>query len=501
VTTRLGRLFDLALVVVLVGVGLALRVWLLRTPIGRLDADESVVALMGARIHHGAHPLFFWGQYYGGTLEVALVSLVQRVHRGVTAVKVVPMTLSAVAGGLTVWAARPLLDRRRAWLAGALVFAWPGTVWLATKERGFYWMTLVLVVGGLGLALRVARDDAAAHRGRVVALGVVAGLAWYESAQSAFVLVPVLVWLLVVTPRPRRRRVLPLAIGALVGAAPWLWELVRHGARLFQQPGPSSSYRERLWGFLVETIPRAAGLRGTYYGGVLLGPLGALALASAAVAVVVAVVRVLRAGPSHPWAPFAWTALAMPFLAAIPKATAITFEPRYALLLVPFAAIALGALARTRALATVIVAVAVLFGAANAHYVRSFSRDFPHALDLTPPDTTSLRAFLSATHVNRLYADYWVAYPLTEASHERIVASPLDTPRSTYHRALVQAARPRVWVVFAGSPRDRELPQLLARTGVEFQRTVVGDFAVYRFAEPQDPQRYGRFWSTTPAGY
>lgn len=524
-TARRARIVDAGLVIVLVAVAIGLRVWLIASPIGRLDADEAVVALMGARIHRGSHPLFFWGQYYGGTLEVALVSLAQLVRRGPIAVKVVPLSLSAIAGALTAWAARPLLDTRRAVFAGALVFAWPGTVWLATKERGFYWMTLVLVVAVLGLALRIAgeardtndartadgadgADGARAadtvhtvHRSSAFVLGIVAGLAWYESAQSAFVLVPVLAWLVVATAPPRRSIVRPLATGGVIGAAPWLWGIVRHGTDLFQQPGPSSSYFERLRGFVAATAPRAAGLRGTYYGGALLGPLGAVALVAAVVALAVAVVRVLRAGPQHPWSALAWTAVAMPFLAAIPKATAVTFEPRYALLLVPFAAIAVAALARNRTVAAIIVAVAIGFGAANAHYVRGESREFPRALDLTPPDTKALRGLLTVIGATRLYADYWVAYPVTEASHEQIVASPLDAPRSAYHQAIVKAARPRLWVLFAGSRRDQGLRRLLARDRIAYQRTVVGSFALYRFEVPVDPTRYSTFWSTTPAGY
>ncbi len=506
-TERLGRLIAApprtialgALLVTVAVVGLALRVRLLGSPVGRLDADESVVALMGAREHHGSHPLFFWGQYYGGTFEVALVSLAQLVRRGVIAVKIVPIALSAAAGVLTWRAALRIIDARRAALAGVLAFGWPGTVWLATKERGFYWMTLVLVVAAFVVALRL-RDDAE-HRARdIVWLGLFCGMAWYETAQSAFVLVPLLVWLAVVL-RPTWSLVARLAAATLVGASLWLWGIFRHGTLVFRQPGPSSSYTGRLRGLVESTIPRALGLRGSYYGAYLLGPLGALTALAVAVTVVVCVARVLRAGPGHRWAPVAWIAVAFPFLAAIPKATAITFEPRYALLIVPFAAIALAAIATTPRVMAVVVVVALAFGVANTRYVLRFSERHPTALDLTPADLRPLRGLLTVIHAPFVYADYWLAYPITEATHEYVVASPLDEPRSAYHLAIVQASRSKAWVLFAGSPRDRRLPGVLQSHHVAFKRIVVHDLSLYVLQRYYDPSRLAPFWSTVPAGY
>src|SRR5690348_7743800 len=67
------RASTIAGIFVLVGVAIALRVWVLRSPVGRADSDEAVVALMARAILHGHHPTFFWGQPYGGTLEPGLV--------------------------------------------------------------------------------------------------------------------------------------------------------------------------------------------------------------------------------------------------------------------------------------------------------------------------------------------------------------------------------------------------------------------------------------------
>jgi hypothetical protein len=215
----------------------------------------------------------------------------------------------------------------------------------------------------------------------------------------------------------------------------------------------------------------------------------------------IALWRVLRAGPRHRWAPVAWIVVALPFLAAIPKATTVTFEPRYALIVVPFAALGLAALARSRAAVVVIVALALALGVANVRHVLRFSDRYPQALDLTPFDVQPLQTMLHQQGVNRLYADYWLAYPLTEGSHESIVASALEQPRSRYHLGLVLAAQPRLWILFAGSQRDRLLPSELAKRDIRFRRTVAHGAALYELDHFYEPSLLAQFWSTTRAGY
>ena len=155
-----GAIFWNCVTLLVAAIGVALRVWILRSPAGRLDSDEAVVALMADSIRSGHKPtLFFSGQYYGGVYEPILTALALTVHRSVLAVKMVPIFCSAIAAGMTARIARRFVNAQRARLAGALLFAWPGTTWLSTKERGFYWVMLLCVLGAMLCAVRLRGSE------------------------------------------------------------------------------------------------------------------------------------------------------------------------------------------------------------------------------------------------------------------------------------------------------------------------------------------------------
>ena len=141
---------------VLVAAGAAARVALLISPVGRLNADEAVVGLMADRMRSAHHvPLFFWGQYYGGTIEPMIVATLFGVYRSVLTMRAVALGLSLVGAGVVVAIGRQLFGDGRAWLAGALVAAWPGTMYVSIREFGFYWAQFVLVVVAVAVALRL----------------------------------------------------------------------------------------------------------------------------------------------------------------------------------------------------------------------------------------------------------------------------------------------------------------------------------------------------------
>src|SRR3954451_7033485 len=52
--------------------GIALRVWIDLSILGRPNSDESVVGLMVIHAMHGDISTFFWGSAYGGPHEVLL---------------------------------------------------------------------------------------------------------------------------------------------------------------------------------------------------------------------------------------------------------------------------------------------------------------------------------------------------------------------------------------------------------------------------------------------
>src|SRR4051794_15446394 len=61
-----------AAIVVAISAGIGLRAWALGSFLGTPDADEAMWTLMARHIRHGEFPVYFWGQSYGGTIEMYL---------------------------------------------------------------------------------------------------------------------------------------------------------------------------------------------------------------------------------------------------------------------------------------------------------------------------------------------------------------------------------------------------------------------------------------------
>ncbi len=500
----MGAKFDLwtaaSIVLILVGIGLRWR--MLASNAGRLDGDEAVVGLMADRIRAGhLPPLFFWGQYYGGTTEPTLVAFAFLIHRSALMVKLVPLGLSAIAAVLVTRTCRYLVaNRRAATFAGALFFAWPGTVWIATKERGFYWLLVVLMVTSLLLALRIRNAPNGWPLRDAGALGLVAGFGWYQSSQVVFVLVPLGLWLLV-RCRPTLRALGVAVVGALVGAAPWLYGYQRYGDKVFSQSRRGTTYFDRVRLVVGQLLGRALGLRSSYNGGWLIVGFGLIVYCAAIAALFVLAWRSAGTRPSR-LEPLCWIALAMPFLIAVPSATSPVFEPRFGLLLVPIAALLVAASCTRTATMIAVAVVAITFGVANTHdVVTRADRDRLH-LDLAPAHFDGLAKALHQRHIKNAYADFWIAYPFSFETGSQFTISALDLVRNPYAQHTVDRARTRVWILFAGGSRDKALPSYLRSIHVGATRErVANGFALYTLDRWIDPPNASRtFWFNHRAG-
>ena len=79
-----------ALAVVLM-VGIVIRAWVLKQPLGAYDSDEAIWTLMARHVLDGTFPVYFWGQGYAGTLEVYLMApFVWLFGGGIVGARVVP---------------------------------------------------------------------------------------------------------------------------------------------------------------------------------------------------------------------------------------------------------------------------------------------------------------------------------------------------------------------------------------------------------------------------
>jgi 4-amino-4-deoxy-L-arabinose transferase-like glycosyltransferase len=461
-----------------VAFGVAVRVWILHEPLlgGYLDSDEAVPGLMARHMLHGEFPVFYWGQAYAGSTEVALIAGVFRfVGSGGLAMRIVPMLLYA-AGALLVWR----IGRRTIGEPGATtaaLFFWIAPayfVFRSTREAGYQGTMLVLCLTAVLYALRLRErqtwDDAAV-------VGLAAGLAWWTSIQSGLVLFPLLAWL---AWRRLWRYAGIMIAGACLGSLPWLvWNAGHHWQSLRVAYAAHTTYGFRLAGFFTHALPIAVGVRVPWVlEWVPNRTVALVALAALAVTVGAAVVARRRALEL----PIVIT-LFFPFVYAASSFTADLFEPRYLILLAPFLALFLGALLEDARAAAVGLALAGVLAVVGLVRVEDSGGIAPGAPDVRAPrSVAALVSALDREHVTRAWADYWVAYRVTFASRERIIVAPTSGDRYAPYHDAVQADPRSAHIFVAGTATEAPERPALLKAG--FHRIRVDGYDVYVPASP-----------------
>jgi hypothetical protein len=467
-----------AVVAAAVAVGIALRVWVLASPLGGLDADEAVWGLMARHALDGELDAFFWGQSYGGTQEALATALVfAATGSGTLALRAVPIALFALAA-LLVWrVGRRTVGEPAARLAAVLFWIWPAyLVWKSTRAHGFYGAATVLGLAVVLLALRLRERDSPVD---AAALGLALGLGWWATPQIVFLTLPVLGWLL--WRRPGVVRTAWPALPALaLGAAPWLAWNVLNGFESLETPfgsGEDDSYLGRLRIFFATTWPSALGLRVPFSLDWLVGAAPGRLLELAALAGLAWLV--LRRRPLGPVEPLVVAAVAYPFLQSLSPFGILNDEPRYLVLLVPVLALLVAIpLARSPLAAAAGLAAAAALSTAGLVALGDQKPPVPPVGgQRVPADLRPALRVLEDRGVDRALAPYAVAYRITFESRERIVATPTGQTRYRPHQRLVLESPSPGYVFVTGSPDERALaPQLV---GGGYDRIAAGGWAVY----------------------
>jgi hypothetical protein len=473
--------------------GIALRVWLYRSALGIPNSDEAVVGLMARHMIDGQFATFFWGQAYGGSQEALLaVPGFVIAGSGWLALRAIPLVLF-LATLVLVWRiGLRTIGPRAASVAVALYWIWPSfVIYVLTHELGFYGSDVFYCALVLLLALRLAEQP---DRARAGLLGLVAGLAFWQTSQIVPIIVAVVAWI-VWTERGALRRLWIALIGAAIGASPWLaWNLTHGWASLSLPSGAETSYEHRLRVFFSPVLPMMLGLRTPVSQKPLL-PSAALVDAIYVALLALFLVGAYRA--RHRPASLLYVVAAVyPFVYGLASQTFDSSDPRYVVVLTPVLSLLAAQLMTGQIRALVILAgIAVVSLVTLQRLERLPTRALTSAaLPTAPRNLEPLVSTLDGLHLDRVYAPYLLAYVLDFDTKERIVAveAKFDdvefvggqavlphhpSVRQPAYLREVAAAPRRGIVLFRTDIGTVPIIGALERHG--FRRTAVGPFVVF----------------------
>lgn len=474
--------WAVALGVIALAAGIALRWWVLKSVLGGADLDEATVGIQARHFNDGHTSAFFLNQAYGGTLETSLVALSQRIFGStVFALKLVPILLALVAAAVSRMIAVQLkLSRTAQWAVPVLVWCGPAyAVLFSTKERGFYGVALVLAAAIPLLVLRLAEDPTVRD---AVILGVCVGIGWWSSPLTFLVAIPAGLWLLCV--RPQVIRQLWWAIpAALVGAAPWIWWNAHNDwTSLHAASGFGTTWGDRVFDWLLR-MQVVLGLETPFdHTRSLIG----FRWAGLIILLVILAIGTARTNWEAPW--FLVTmVVGYGLLYGVNTLVAgVGADPRYTYLMVPIVAVCIGAVLpdppedyQRFGLVLLLGALAVgstVWGLQGTIEIAEQPR--PNSF-LASPGINQVADLLERRHVKAFMSDIagmQVAY-LTD---EHVVGASFAVPRDQRYEILGRTATPSVYVLDNGLlPNADQLRRWLRWNKVGYEEKKIGKWNVF----------------------
>jgi hypothetical protein len=434
--------------------GLAARLSIFTGGLGEVNADEAVMGLMAKHFLEGEWSTFYWGQAYGGTLDVILLTPVVAVL-GATraALQVVPF-LESIAATALVWAvARRVVGRPGAITAAALFWSFPAAfVWWQTRQALFYLPVIVLGLITVLCAQRIEENPNLTLDWFV--LGLATGLGFWTSPQIVYFALPVGVWLLIKLPLSAVRAGWVVIPAFLLGAIPWFITNIAEGwPSVFGLPTINDGPVERLWSLASGGLPMALGLKVPFTEEWLwpdIGPVLYVVVALGALGVAVTLRR-------PPRAIHVGLLLAFPILFTLIPAAAYVGSGRYFFFLAPPIVIALASLPNGARGRIILMAIATGMTALGLFQVRNVSVSFV-------PPVEPLVDVLDREGVDHVVAGYWLAYKLTWETNEHIVASPVFSNRYPPYMDEIRRAETIGYVYNLYEPSQMESVEALRVT-------------------------------------
>jgi 4-amino-4-deoxy-L-arabinose transferase-like glycosyltransferase len=466
-TRRPFRRTTLA-VALIVGLGIAFRLWLANGALGHTSSDGAVVGLMALDLlHHGELPAFYWGQVYGGSLEAILVTpWVWVFGTNTFALEMTSVSLGLTSSFLTWRIARHLFRPAAAASAGLISLFWPATlVWFGAKEAGFYPLTATLGLGAVLLAVNI--DEQPLRFPLWLGLGLAIGVGWWMSPNIAYYAAPIAVWLVMRGHWKETRRVLIAAAGFVAGASVWIAANVQSGFDSLHSPpwGGSSTYLSRFEYFWRAGLPFSLGLRRPWDSRWYLGRYFGFAL----FVVVLLTVAVAFGSAFRTRVPDLYLIAASPFIYAAFVGNWHLYEGRYVYFIASMLPLLLGRVMEMRVGRVVVAVLVIVPGLA-------FMVDFSYNRSTIGPSTAPIAAALERAGFHTAVAEYAVAYRLTFESDERVIVIPASDDRHRAYVDLVRRSRPAYVFESEFAADDDELRRALDAHHIRYRVIEAGHY-------------------------
>lgn len=471
------------------------------------DSDQAVTGIAAQRIGTGADfAVFFPGQTYMGTLEQYFQALILLVAPETKlTLQILAVVLGTLTTGLVFLVGRRVIDSAWGGALAAGIFA-IGPWYLidkGIKSHGAYAAGTLLALACLYLAYRLQPRTRSAPW-IAAAVGLTAGLVFWELWLGFYIVLPALVWGLAAA---RRDPLLLLfgAAGALVGAAPFLAQRLTSG---LDQPwgydqNPPSTVAARASGLIDPVVPMFLGVAKVGDGAPLVSWVVPAFVTAIMLGVLGAAVWTRRRGllalltlrerDRRPVDAVLLALLVAPVLYVASDAAWFTGEPRYLFTLYPMLAVgvAAGVMAQgPRLRRPVAIAALAALAALTLVSARDAHRGDPVTFTIVGGGAIEMESLPEAADgierlgVDGVYADYWLAYPLGYFSDGDLVVSPFTNSRFDDLDARVDADPTPAFVAPVG-PAANQVRSRLTETDTTFVEDQVGSLAVFRNLSPR----------------
>jgi 4-amino-4-deoxy-L-arabinose transferase-like glycosyltransferase len=469
-------------------------------------SDQAVTGLMAKHIvEKGTHPVFYYGQAYGGALETYFLAAV---------FSLLGPTAFAFDVAMYVWLAfllvlvfalgRQAFGSEAALYAVAFLAIPPCFFLLKGLTSSSIYVTLALLAAAMLSAALAVEERLSGGRspGQAIGLlGLLAGIAWWTDPLAVYFYLAILAWFLLVRPSVFRQfRSYPVfLLSFALGSLPW-WLANLHDSwpSLRIPEAARLPVREAAVGFIrfwTTAVPVLFGARPFYEAAPLFPGAGIVAFLIYAVPVLFAAGAVLTAAlgkkrrdppdPKSAARPLLLLLMMMASMQFVVSWSARSYQssPRFLFpMYVPFALLIGFFFSRARRRVPPLLLIAAAGGvlAFQALGIARAPREDDFATQPTTGRVDPIIRALDARGLTDVYTGYWLANRLAFESRERIQDATIGLDGldryPPYAEHVAQSTKPAV--ILTGEEAEA-FAQFVERTGARADQVRVGPYVIF----------------------